>query len=156
MSEYRRATDGEILTGGRVKRLHKNTSFSKVADTFSDLGWDIIGSVTRPTPTSDIKTVKRDGVEQVAGEWKQKWVEVDTFSGPTKAADEAAHIASLAAAKETGVRTDRDSRIALTDWTGMSDVTMSAEMATYRQALRDITALENFPSLETDDWPTAP
>ena len=56
----------------------------------------------------------------------------------------------------TAVRTDRDSRIALTDWTGMTDVTMAADMTTYRQALRDITAHENFPDLETEDWPTAP
>jgi hypothetical protein len=41
-------------------------------------------------------------------------------------------------------------------WTGMTDVTMAADMTTYRQALRDITAHENFPDLETEDWPTAP
>jgi hypothetical protein len=60
------------------------------------------------------------------------------------------------AAKEASVRTDRDSRIALTDWTGMSDVTMAADMATYRQALRDITSHGNFPDLDAEDWPTAP
>ena len=58
--------------------------------------------------------------------------------------------------KETGIRTDRDSRIALTDWTGMSDVTMAADMATYRQALRDITAHADFPDLDAEDWPTEP
>jgi hypothetical protein len=35
-------------------------------------------------------------------------------------------------------------------------IEQSADMATYRQALRDITAHEDFPDLEKDDWPTAP
>ena len=74
----------------------------------------------------------------------------------TKADHEAAHTASLVADKATSIRTDRDRRIALTDWTGMSDVTMAADMATYRQALRDITSHADFPDLETEDWPTAP
>ena len=55
-----------------------------------------------------------------------------------------------------GIRNDRDQRIALTDWTGMSDVTMTAEMSAYRQALRDITIHANFPDLETEDWPVSP
>ena len=71
-------------------------------------------------------------------------------------AREAVYQAAEPAEKETGIRTDRDRRIALTDWTGMSDVTMTADMATYRQALRDITSHANFPDLETEDWPTAP
>jgi hypothetical protein len=33
---------------------------------------------------------------------------------------------------------------------------MAADMATYRQALRDITAHADFPDLETGDWPTKP
>jgi hypothetical protein len=37
------------------------------------------------------------------------------------------------------LRAKRNSLLAETDWTANSDVTMSAEMTTYRQALRDIT-----------------
>jgi len=33
---------------------------------------------------------------------------------------------------------------------------MSAEMTTYRQALRDITTHSNWPNLEEGDWPTKP
>jgi len=50
----------------------------------------------------------------------------------------------------------RNSLLSETDWTGLSDVTMSAEMTTYRQALRDITTHANWPNLEPDDWPTKP
>lgn len=52
------------------------------------------------------------------------------------------------------VRTKRDSLLAETDWHGMSDVTMSTEMATYRQALRDISTQAGFPN--EINWPTKP
>ena len=48
------------------------------------------------------------------------------------------------------VRAERDSRLASTDWTASSDLTMSDEMKAYRQALRDVPAQENFPEVT---WP---
>ena len=48
----------------------------------------------------------------------------------------------------------RDSLLAATDWTANSDITMSGEMRTYRQALRDVPAQEGFPDDVT--WPTKP
>jgi len=48
----------------------------------------------------------------------------------------------------------RDSLLAATDWTANSDVTMSDEMRTYRQALRDVPAQAGFPDNVT--WPTKP
>jgi hypothetical protein len=54
------------------------------------------------------------------------------------------------------VRTKRDSLLAETDYLGLSDHTMSAQMAAYRQALRDITAHANWPYLNDDNWPTKP
>jgi hypothetical protein len=63
----------------------------------------------------------------------------------------------IAAKTETAaasVRRERGSLLAATDWMALSDVTMSAEMATYRQALRDITAQAGFPHSIT--WPTKP
>ena len=47
----------------------------------------------------------------------------------------AAYQAQLDATAAASVRTTRNTKLAETDWTGMSDVTMSTEMATYRQAL---------------------
>jgi hypothetical protein len=52
------------------------------------------------------------------------------------------------------LRAERDRRIAETDFYALSDVTMSAEMETYRQALRDIT--ESATSLDDVVWPTKP
>lgn len=52
------------------------------------------------------------------------------------------------------LRAERDRRLAETDWTANSDVTMSAAMTTYRQELRDIT--DNATSLDDVTWPTKP
>jgi len=71
----------------------------------------------------------------------------------TKAEHEAAYQARLDAEAAAAVRTKRDGLLADTDWTGMSDVTMSSSMATYRQALRDLPTHSNFPNLDSDDWP---
>lgn len=54
------------------------------------------------------------------------------------------------------IRSKRNKLLAETDWMALTDVTMSTEMATYRQALRDITAHANFPNLTETDWPTKP
>jgi len=78
-------------------------------------------------------------------------------------AEQAEIEAQDAALKPTRVRDQRDILLAQSDWTQASDYTgdaLTAEQvtawATYRQALRDITAHENFPDLAEDDWPTKP
>ena len=54
------------------------------------------------------------------------------------------------------VRTERNKRLANTDWHALSDVTMSEEITAYRQTLRDIPQTYNsskdviWPSLATD------
>ena len=53
-------------------------------------------------------------------------------------------------------RNERNRLLAETDWMANSDVTMSDEMRTYRQALRDLPTHSNWPSLEDSDWPTKP
>lgn len=69
----------------------------------------------------------------------------DTRTAEQKAADD---LASL--------RAERDHRLLQTDYYALSDVTMSAEMATYRQALRDIT--DTYSSMNDDGfaWPEKP
>ena len=52
------------------------------------------------------------------------------------------------------VRKERDSLLAETDFYALSDVTMSAEMATYRQALRDLPA--SVENSEDVVWPEKP
>mgnify|MGYP003136924310 FL=1 len=53
-------------------------------------------------------------------------------------------------------RATRNSLLMDTDSHALSDVTMSDEMKSYRQALRDLPTHSNWPNLEDDDWPTKP
>ena len=52
------------------------------------------------------------------------------------------------------LREERNRRIALSDWMANSDVTMTDEWKTYRQALRDIT--KSATSLDDVTWPIEP
>ena len=70
--------------------------------------------------------------------WKKQWI-----ANPLPE-DEAA----------TRVKDIRNHLLAQTDWSGMSDVVMSDEMRSYRQALRDITKQEGFPY--SISWPEKP
>ncbi len=126
------------------------------------LGIDPVFETPKPNTTGDYKVVVRDGAEQDANSnWVQKWVERDMFSDTeedgvttTKAEHEAAYQARLDADAAKAVRAERDQKLKDTDWMGMSDVTMSTEWATYRQALRDVPAQDGFPYTIT--WPTEP
>jgi len=54
------------------------------------------------------------------------------------------------------VRGVRNSLLADTDYLGLSDCTLSNEMAVYRQALRDLPSLSSWPVLNIDEWPIKP
>ena len=55
------------------------------------------------------------------------------------------------------LRNERDQKLAETDYYALGDVTMSDEMKTYRQALRDLPAtLNNTTVLQTITWPSKP
>ena len=56
-----------------------------------------------------------------------------------------------------GVRSKRNALIAATDYLALSDNTLSAEMSTYRQALRDITnGITTVEQVNAITWPTKP
>jgi hypothetical protein len=55
------------------------------------------------------------------------------------------------------LRTRRNYLLAQTDFYALSDVTMSAEMTTYRQELRDLpSGLSTVSDVENVTWPTKP
>ena len=55
------------------------------------------------------------------------------------------------------MREDRNRRLADTDWYGSSDLTMSADMTTYRQDLRDLPAGKTTKvHVDAATWPTKP
>ena len=67
---------------------------------------------------------------------------------------DAAYIAAVEATAEETFRTERDIRLAETDWMGLSDTTMPDAWKTYRQALRDLPA--NTSDFSNPTWPTEP
>jgi len=165
MSEYRNRTTGVVKTQGQWRNEFANMSLPRVwkAATLDALDLDPVLKSPAATTTA-YQTSVRDGVVQDAnGNWVENYVARDMFADTTedgvtttKAEHEAAYQATLDAATAERNRATRDAKLAETDFYALSDVTMSAEMTTYRQALRDITAHENWPNLEDADWPTKP
>ena len=164
MSNYIKLSTGEIKTQGEWRQANKHMSLPRVwtADTLTDLELTAVLAAPKPSCT-DLQQVVGNGVETDAkGNTVEAWSVVDKFADTTaedgtvttKAEHETAYTASIVADKETSIRNDRDRRIALTDWTASTDVTMTAEMTTYRQALRDVPAQAGFPNTIT--WPEAP
>tara|TARA_R110000751_G_scaffold61439_1_gene127718 strand:- start:88 stop:543 length:456 start_codon:yes stop_codon:yes gene_type:complete len=99
------------------------------------------------SPYFDQATQTRaDGDAVLVGDvWTQNWIITDLSGDDLSGATDVAERAS---------RSERDALLAATDWTASTDVTMTAEMTTYRQALRDVPAQAGFPS--TIAWPTSP
>ena len=92
----------------------------------------------------------------------QAWVEREMF---TEYTDDNGDVQTVAAQKTVydtlvnndlakSARVERDALLKETDHYGLSDVTMSDAMKTYRQALRDVPQQTDFPS--TISWPTKP
>jgi len=166
MGEYRNRTTGVVMTQGQWRNEFANMSLPRVwkAATLDALDLDPV--LRSPAATvGDYQTSVRDGVVQDAnGNWVENYVARDMFQDTTaedgtvttKAEHEAAYQATLDAATAERNRTTRDAKLAETDFYALSDVTMSAEVTTYRQALRDITSHANWPNLEEADWPTKP
>jgi len=164
--EYRIQSTGEVKTQGEVRRMHSNTSLPRVwdANVCSALGIDPVLEAPKPEVTGYTQAIRNGATQDANGNWVTAWQIVDMFSDytddegvtHTKAEQEAAYQADLDAKAAASVRTTRDAKLAETDWTALTDVTMAAEMSTYRQALRDITDHANFPHLQDTDWPETP
>ena len=165
MSEYRVRATGEVKSQGQIRLDNKNMSLPKVwnANVCDALGVDPVLEAPEPAPSDSYKSVVRNGAVQDAnGNWVQAWVEREMF---TEYTDDEGNVQTVDAQKTaydtqksdelaTAKRAERDRLLKETDHYGLSDVTMSAEMTTYRQALRDVPQQEGFPSTIT--WPTKP
>jgi len=148
--EIRIRETGQVMYEGEFRSLHPNTSFPQVltAEILNDAGADVVLEGAQPTPTR-YQIAFRDGVEQIDGQWFTKYsvAEMD---------DEAKAAKDVEQAKS--VRQQRDEKLKETDWmvirAAETSVALAAEWATYRQALRDISAQAGFPWEVT--WPDAP
>jgi len=169
MSEYRNRSTGEVKSQGAIRKLHPNTSLPRVwtADICEFLGIDPVLEAPAPEASGEYKAVNRNGVVQDAlGNWVFAWVERDMFADyvdedgvtVTKVSQEEAYTANKDAEAATAARATRDGLIASCDWMAIKafegGTGVSTEWATYRQALRDVTAQAGFPNDIT--WPEKP
>ena len=177
MSEYRNRTTGAVNTQGEIRRSMPNTSLPRVwtAAICDSLGIDPVLAAPAPAASGEYKSVGRSGVIQDAnGNWVEAYVERDMFADytrtdvaedgtetevtVTKASQEEAYTATKDAEAATAARATRDGLIASCDWMAIkafeAGTAVSTEWATYRQALRDVSAQEGFPNDIT--WPEKP
>lgn len=128
---------------GMLRKENPNTSFPKNPTAF-DMAEFNVYPVTEANPTvgNGQRLAKTWTPTLVGGKWILAHEAVDLTS------DEIAEDTAVLAAN---IREERNKRLAVTDWTSSSDVTMSSEMKAYRTALRDVPSQENFPIVT---WPT--
>jgi hypothetical protein len=121
------------------------------------LGADVVFEGPQATGGTVYQYSQAAGVEQIEGKWYTKHVLGPVFTdGETTAAEqEAAYKAMKDAEQANSVRQNRTQLLKDSDWTQLADSTADkAAWATYRQALRDITAQAGFPW--GVQWPTQP
>jgi len=147
MAQIRIQSTGQVVYESEFRTLFPNTSLPQqlTEALINSLGGDVVFEGPQATPTR-YQTAFRDGVEQVAGKWYTKYSVAEMEQGAKDALD---------AQQATSIRTERDGKLKETDWTQVADAPVDkAEWATYRQALRDVTAQSGFPWEVT--WPTQP
>ena len=144
------AVDQYPYTVGNLRRDNPNTSFPKNPSSELLEDWGLYSVVVADVPSYNERTQKTTqgaAPSLVDGAWTIGFTVEDKTSEEITQYDTDAALSA---------RMSRDYKLSQTDFYALSDVTMSAEMAAYRQALRDITSHANWPNLDEADWPTKP
>jgi hypothetical protein len=128
-----------------ITALFPNTSFpSPLTATDLPIGYVAVGTIPPPQLEANQKFVSGQPIQQ-DGKWVQSWDILSMTAGEIDARD---------MALATSVRAARNKKLAASDWTQVIDAPVDqVAWATYRQALRDITAQKGFPSVI--QWPVA-
>jgi hypothetical protein len=109
------------------------------------LGADVVLEGAQAQPTR-YQVAFANGVEQIDGKWYTKHSVAEMSAEAITAKD---------AEQAKAMRDQRAEKLKDSDWTQVADAPVDkAVWATYRQALRDITAQSGFPWTIT--WPDAP
>jgi len=157
---------GAVMYEGEFRALHPNTSFPPQIDeaTLNAFGADVVFEGPQASGGNVYQYSQAAGVEQVDGKWYTKYILGPVFTdraeqgdqpAQTAAEQEAAYKAMKDEKQAKSVRTLRNDKLKECDWTQITDATVDKEVwATYRQALRDVTAQAGFPW--NIDWPVAP
>ena len=163
--EIRNRETGAVTTVSQFKASYPNTSFPKqiTNDILDSYGFDPVLNGPAAAVTAPYGVSIRDGVEEIDGQWFTRFVAGPVFTDTTDdegnvttAADnEAAYRQGIDDKAAENIRTERNKKLADTDWTQLADSTANATAwGTYRQALRDLPSTDGFPHNVT--WPTEP
>ncbi len=166
----------EVATGTPKTKvqLQQENKHMSLPSAWTDATLEALGVawVTKTTApdVGEWQVAVKDGVELVDGVWQEKWVTQEMFTEYTEEVTDEdgvtttnvvtiqdlkdAKTAADNAALEATERYTRDNLLKATDHYGLSDVTMTDAMTTYRQALRDVPQQADFPN--TINWPTKP
>jgi len=162
-----RTNDGQVMYESEFRAYQKAnggpTWDITTTEVLEALGADVVFEGPQATGGTVYQTSVYGGIEQVDGKWYTKWNLGPSFfdttdaegNVTTAAQNEAAYKAAKDAEQAKSIRSTRTEKLKDSDWTQIADSTADkAAWATYRQALRDITAQAGFPW--TIDWPDAP
>jgi hypothetical protein len=138
------------LTEAAIKMRFPNTSFPTNFVAALPEGYVRVQPSSQPSE-DEMKVVAEGTPALIDGVWTQTWVQSDKYT----AEELAAYNAKKEEDAKQEVRDKRNSLLQMSDWTQVADAPVDrAAWATYRQALRDITAQAGFPW--TINWPVAP
>ena len=124
----------------QLKRDNPNVSFPETISPSTLASYNVFPVTLTEPPAHDqlVELVTMSNPTLVNDAWKQAWAKQNRTN------EEAS----------SNVRSKRDGLLLETDYLALSDQTLSTNMATYRQALRDIPSQSGFPFSVT--WPTKP
>jgi hypothetical protein len=162
--QIRIRTTGQVMYESEFRTLFPNTSLPQqlTEAIINDLGADVVFEGPQASGGTVYQYSQASGVEQIDGKWYTKYILGPVFLDQvvdgvttTAAEQDATYKAQKDAEQAKSVRATRDAKLAECDWTQVADAPVDkAVWATYRQALRDITAQTGFPW--TVEWPDAP
>lgn len=140
-----------------IQTAHPNTSFSFPLndETITAFGFARFAYSDPATYDAEFQEAKEITPVLNNGVATQAWEIVEKYTADEKAAYIAKRDADRQTAQIVSVRAQRNGKLKDSDWTQVADAPVDqAAWATYRQALRDITAQPGFPWTVT--WPDAP
>lgn len=147
--EIRIRTTGAVMYESEFRNYQQDNGGpsweATTAEVLEALGADVVFEGPQAQPTR-YQIAFRDGVEQFGGKWYTKYSVADLDAEGITAKD---------AEQAKAMRQQRGDKLKECDWTQVLDAPVDkTAWATYRQALRDISAQSGFPW--EVQWPTQP
>ena len=164
--EVRVRSTGAVMFDHEFRQLQTGLGFPKEINEaiLNEWGADIVYEGPQASGGTVYQYSMRSGVVHIGDKWYTNYILGPVFTdtpasegqpAKTAAENEAAYKTMKDAEQAANVRTQRTEKLKDCDWTQIADSTADkAAWATYRQALRDITAASGFPWTMT--WPESP